>query len=49
VWLTATATTKGEPYRDLGVRLTYHHGSGEVDAQMSTAQRCAYYGVRGGT
>ena len=34
---------------DLAVRLTYHHDSGEVDAQVSTAQGCAFYGVRGGT
>jgi site-specific DNA recombinase len=46
---TATPATKADLYRDLGLRLIYHDGSGEVDAEVSTAQACAKRGVRGGT
>jgi len=46
---TATPATKADLYRDLGLRLIYHHDSGEVDAEVNTAQACAKRGVRGGT
>ncbi len=46
---TATPTAKANLDRDLGLRLTYHHDSGEVDAEVSTVPACAPRGVRGGT
>ena len=46
---TATPAAKADLYRDLGLRLTYHHDSGEGDGEVSTAQACAKRGVRGGT
>jgi hypothetical protein len=46
---TATPAAKADLYCDLGQRLTYHHDSGEVDAEVSTAQPCAERGVRGAT
>jgi hypothetical protein len=38
---TASPMTKADAYLDLGLRLTYHHVSGEVDAEVSTAEACA--------
>jgi site-specific DNA recombinase len=46
---TATPAAKADLYRDLGLRLTYHHDSGEMDAEVSTAQARAKRGVRGVT
>ena len=46
---TATPTAKSVLYSDLGLRLTYDHASGAVDAEVSTEQACAKRGVRGGT
>jgi hypothetical protein len=46
---TASPMTKADAYRDLGLRLTYHHVSGEVDAEVNTAEACAQRGVRGAT
>jgi hypothetical protein len=34
---------------DLGVRLDYHHDSGELDAEVNTAEACAKRGVRRAT
>jgi site-specific DNA recombinase len=45
----ASAETKAGLYGDLGVRLDYHHDSGELDAEVNTAEACAKRGVRGGT
>jgi transposase-like protein len=45
----ASAETKAGLYGDLGVRLGYHHDSGELAAEVNTAEACAKRGVRGGT
>ena len=45
----ASAETKAGLYGDLGVRLDYHQDSGELDAEVNTAEACAKRGVRGGT
>jgi site-specific DNA recombinase len=45
----ASAETKAALYGDLGVRLEYHHDSGELVAEVNTAETCAKPGVRGGT
>jgi site-specific DNA recombinase len=45
----ASAETKAGLYGDLGLRLDYHHDSGELDADVNTAEACAKRGVRGGT
>lgn len=45
----ASAETKAGLYSNLGVRLDYHHDTGELDAEVSTAEACAKRGVRGGT
>ena len=44
----ASAETKAGLYGDLGVRLDYHHDSGEMAAEVNTAEACAKRGVRGG-
>jgi|tagenome__1003787_1003787.scaffolds.fasta_scaffold20581725_1 hypothetical protein len=38
---TADPTAKAEIYRDLGLRMEYHHETGEVGAEISTAEACA--------
>jgi site-specific DNA recombinase len=45
----ASAETKAGLYGDLGLRLDYHHDSGELDADVNTAEACAKRGVRGAT
>jgi site-specific DNA recombinase len=45
----ASAEAKAGLYGDLGVRLDYHHDSGELDAEVNTAEAWAKRGVRGGT
>ncbi|SFK74829.1 recombinase family protein [Geodermatophilus ruber] len=46
---TAEPSTKPDIYRDLGLRMECHHDTGEVEAEISTAEACAKRGVRGGT
>jgi site-specific DNA recombinase len=46
---TTTPAARADAYRDLGLRLTYRHDSGEVDAEVNTAHACAIRGVRGAT